>query len=62
MTIFLLMWPLLAFGLELPLLSASDLPGDDGKAVLLLWPRMPYEASEVFYVVQGAEGPEGPFE
>jgi len=60
--LFVFLWTSQVLGAQPPPLSASDLPGDDGKAVLLLWPRMPYEASEVFYVVQGAEGPEGPFE
>lgn len=57
-----ILWTSNALGVQPPPLSASDLPGDDGKAVLLVWPRMPYEAPDVSYVVQGAEGPGGPFE
>ncbi|HID11021.1 MAG TPA: hypothetical protein EYP17_06940 [Candidatus Latescibacteria bacterium] len=62
MTILILFLTALASGVELPVPSASDLPGDDGKAVLLVWPSMPYEAPEVFYMVQASDSPEGPFE
>ncbi|RKY60088.1 MAG: hypothetical protein DRP95_04500 [Candidatus Latescibacterota bacterium] len=61
MTILVLFLTSLAFGLELPMPSALDLPGDDGRAVLLIWPSTPYETSEVSYVVQASDSPEGPF-